>query len=370
MARTAGEIIALAGQIAKTPGYTRQAATLLNGILGDFCETYDLAVARGLFQFNFNPGLTTDYGSGPYPLPLDYLRTSGSSGSEGTQHSVWWTLLGVPYPMIPCDLAEFDMQVQQAGLQSYPWLWATDMAQRVIMLSTVGDLTPSTVVPAWIWGQAIWGQSEWGAGSETPGLLTNLLSTDGIVVGMYVSGPGIPQLARVVSVTPAGSLPSAAGGFLPAAGGGSLPSAAGGSPIIGIMPGPTLAITGQPLLFGYPGEAYVYPPPSGAYPVTCRYQRDMPDLPWTADLTLTPAASGQVPWFPNFEILKLKLAADLMELADDSRAQSYRAEAIGMFSAYLKMKDDDTNRAKTIQFDRRTFGPNFRNLRNTKVEGW
>src|SRR5215469_1199255 len=147
MARSVGEVISLAQQIAKcgssaANGYAIQATSELTGILGDLCEDYDFAAARGIFQFNFNPFLTTNFGSGPTALPLDYLRTSGSSGSTGAQRSTWWTLQGVPYPMIPCDLAEFDMQVQQAGLQSYPWLWATDMSQRVIALSTTGNLVP------------------------------------------------------------------------------------------------------------------------------------------------------------------------------------------------------------------------------------
>ncbi len=36
---------------------------------------------------------------------------------------------GVPYPMISCDMAEFDMMVQTAGFQSYPAIFATDMSQ-------------------------------------------------------------------------------------------------------------------------------------------------------------------------------------------------------------------------------------------------
>lgn len=347
MARTAGEIVSLATSIAKCPGYQSQAASLLNGILGDLCETYDFAVARGLFQFNFNPELTTNFGSGPNILPLDYLRTSGSSGSQGAQRSVWWTLLGVPYPMIPCDLAEFDMQVEQAGLQSYPWLWATDMAVRTIVLSTSGTLVPGN-----------------------PGTISNLLSVDGIVVGMYVSGPGLLPLTQVtaisgtsVTIVPgpiAGSeafLPSEGGGFLPSEGGGFLPSEGG----------PTVVSS---LIFGYPGVGYAYPPPSGAYPVTCRYQRDMPDLSVDVNGFLTATAAGQVPWFPNFEYLKTRLAADLMGLTDDSRQPAYDAEAIAILDRYLKMKDDDTNRAKTVNLDRRVFGPAFRSLRNTKVLGW
>src|SRR5215472_10079790 len=124
---SAVQIVQLACEAAHSPGKTQQATEFFNAILEDLGETYDFASARGLYSFNFNPGLTSNFGSGPYPLPIDYLRTSGSSGSTGVQKSVWWTLQGVPYPLVPIDLSEFDMQVMQAGIQSYPYLFATDM---------------------------------------------------------------------------------------------------------------------------------------------------------------------------------------------------------------------------------------------------
>lgn len=123
MALTCQQIVTLATQIAKCPGYTSQAGQLLNMILGDLCDTYDFAAARKTYYFNFNPSLVAAvgnsiYGSGPYPLPADYLRAI-----EG---EVFWTLQGVVYNMIPVDLAEFDHMVQQAGIQSYPYIFATD----------------------------------------------------------------------------------------------------------------------------------------------------------------------------------------------------------------------------------------------------
>src|SRR5579859_3705003 len=129
---TAAQLIADCCQIAKAKAYTTQALDLLNSILGDICETYDLALARGVFQFNFNPALATMYGSGPYPMPLDYLRTSGSSGSSGVSKSTWYLYptpafpSGQPIYMVPIDLAEFDLYPQFPN-QSTPELWATDM---------------------------------------------------------------------------------------------------------------------------------------------------------------------------------------------------------------------------------------------------
>lgn len=243
MALTTAQLIARACSKAKVPGYTAQGLQELNVVLGDLCQTYDLALARGLFTGTFPTTQTTVNGviifGGPITLPADYLRTSGSTGGEGAQKSVWWDLLGVQYPMVPCDLAEFDMQVQQAGIQSYPWLWATDM-----------------------------------------------------------------------SVSPA--------------------------------------------------QAWIYPPASGAYPFFCRYQKQMPDI---IDTTT-------VPWFPNQQYLIDKVASRLMQDSDDSRALSLGQSADMTLSGYLRSRDDNLNRPRTVQLDRRNFGSNFAKLANTKTTGW
>lgn len=129
MALTAAQIVSLACMDAAVPGYTVQAGLLLNVIQQELCQTYDLDAAKGTVVFNFQPGLisTNIYpnaqpGSGPYPLPSDYLR------AVDEKDAVWY-LNGVPYPMIPCDLSEFDNFVMTAGFQSYPYIFATDMSQ-------------------------------------------------------------------------------------------------------------------------------------------------------------------------------------------------------------------------------------------------
>ncbi len=128
MALTAAQIVALSCQDAKVPGFTQQAGLFLNMLLGDLCRTYDFELAAKTFYFNFNPGQValmgnSIYGSGPYPLPADFLRMKD-------EKAAFWTLpgTGVVYPLIPCDLSEFDMMVQQAGTQSYPYIIATDMS--------------------------------------------------------------------------------------------------------------------------------------------------------------------------------------------------------------------------------------------------
>lgn len=245
MALTAAQIISLACQDAKVPNFTAQALQFLNMELGDLCRTYDFELAAKTFYFNFQPGLIAQmgnsiYGSGPYPLPADFLRVKDDK-------SVFWTLQGVVYPLIPIDLSEFDMAVQQAGTQSYPWWFATDMS--------IGDESQQ--------------------GLTTP-------------------------------------------------------------------------------------SAYVYAPPSGAYPCTVRYYAQL------ADITDT----STVPWFPHQGYLRRKVAAMLMGIADDTREMAWIDQADKMLREYLILKDNKTDRAQTIKFDRRRFGSNYSKLPNTKTIGW
>ena len=129
MPLTSAQIITLCLQESKAPGYTSQAGQFLNSILSDLCQTYDFALARGTFTFNFGTSQLTSAefpnigpGCGPYALPSDFLRFPNADEAI-------WFLDGVPYPMIPIDISEYDWQVQQVGNQAYPFLFATDMSQ-------------------------------------------------------------------------------------------------------------------------------------------------------------------------------------------------------------------------------------------------
>ena len=125
----AQQIVALACQAAKAPGYTNQAGQFLNAMLSDLAQQYDLEVARKLGTVNLVTGpaptnglaiggAATNQGSGPYALPSDYLRMASNE--------VFYFVYGVPYVMVNCDLAEFDAMVQQAGISNYPENFATD----------------------------------------------------------------------------------------------------------------------------------------------------------------------------------------------------------------------------------------------------
>src|SRR5215472_14926229 len=83
-----------------------------------------------------------------------------------------------------------------------------------------------------------------------------------------------------------------------------------------------------------PMGLYVWPPASGNYPATVRYNPIMPDI---TDTT-------QVPWFPNSAYLYTRVAGELFKLADDERWQAYLSDERGsggageMLRKYLTMK--------------------------------
>lgn len=315
---TAATLIARANQNARTDAFSAQALDYLNIILSDLCETYDLALARGTFNFNFNPALTSNFGSGPYNMPLDYLRTSGSSGSEGVNKSAWylWPAPGfpsaIPVYMTPIDLAEFDLypKLPQATL---PERWATDMGgpltQRIVLATTVSL----------------------GSGSVT-GTAT---SATNLAIGQSVAGEGIQPgttLTNVVGTMLTFSLPA------------------------------TATINQASCFFGIAPVGYAYPPPLGSYPVTIRYQRKMPPITDTS----------RIPWFPNEGYLIKKLSAMMMMQADDSRRAEFDVSADNDLRKYLDLSDDKTNRAQKVMLDLRAFGGGtpYDRARMTKNAGW
>jgi len=111
----AQQLVSLATQAAGVPGFTSQAGQLLNAILSDLCQDYDLDVAKKTTTIALGAS------SGPYALPSDYLRA--------LRDDVFYTFDGVPYPLTNVDLAEYDGYPQQAGFNAYPTTYATDMSQ-------------------------------------------------------------------------------------------------------------------------------------------------------------------------------------------------------------------------------------------------
>lgn len=114
-------------------------------------------------------------------------------------------------------------------------------------------------------------------------------------------------------------------------------------------------------------QMYVWPPPAGGYPVTARYQRQMPDI-------INPSTSSRVPWFPDQNWLITRVAGELMRLTNDQRADVYLGDgptgAQGILNRYLKLANDDEDRAKRVTLDRRLFSQDYFRLKNTKQIGW
>src|SRR2546425_935766 len=116
----AQQIVSLALQDADVPGFTSQAGQLLNSILQELCQTYDFDLTKKTYSFNFNPAQLNGNLQAFQNLPTDYLR--------GIRNECFYIISGVPYPMIPLDLEEIDMMVEQAGLSNFPTFFATDMS--------------------------------------------------------------------------------------------------------------------------------------------------------------------------------------------------------------------------------------------------
>jgi hypothetical protein len=274
-------------------------------------------------QQPFWPG--NQFGSGPYLLPVDYLRLSGSSGSSGAQKSFIWWLQGVPYPVIPMDLAEFDLQVQQAGLQSFVWLSATDMSTPIddrILLTTTGDVSQGST------------------------LVQNLAATTRLIGGnvLGVAGQGIVPGTMLRGV------------------GGTPPQAEA------VISQPANAtIKGASLIFGYCPVVFIYPPPQSPLQAMIRYQKRMPDV---FDLT-------RYPWFHHDSYMLQKLTGWLCSLNDDDRAQQLLGgpDVVGSpdqkLRLWLAAKDDEPSHPKTVGLDRRVFGRGWAgSTKVTKQVGW
>lgn len=248
MALTAAQIIDLATQMAKCPGFTNQALAFLNIVLRELALDYDFNVIRKTYNFTFSTSAAGNGyapGSGPNPMPSDFIRLHRRGSFYNANDQVPRTLIGVTQE-------EFDTFVQQPGLQSYPYLAYVDVTQ---------------------------------IAGQQPGL-------------------------------------------------------------------------------------YVWPPASGSYPATIRYNSLRPDITNTTD----------VPWFPNSNYLTTRVAGELMKIANDDRWQAFIGDAdpdkdqpgsaASSLRAYLKMKDDPETAPKTVELDRRLFKPNIANVRNTKQIGW
>jgi hypothetical protein len=127
MPLTSQQIVTQACAIARANGFLALAGQQMNNILQELCLTYDLVINRKTATITLSTGSglgIVGQGSGPYLLPLDYLRLDGNE--------IVYRVYGVPYKMIRISLEEFDSLVQQAGISNYPEQYATDLSQDAI----------------------------------------------------------------------------------------------------------------------------------------------------------------------------------------------------------------------------------------------
>lgn len=109
---TSAQIIDLACQIAKAPGYKSQAALFMNSRLLQIALQQDLDIVKRFYTFN------TSIGQELYPLPANYLRA----------RQVFYYNNGVAYDLDQRSIEEYNRLFQGPGLDDYPYLFATDIS--------------------------------------------------------------------------------------------------------------------------------------------------------------------------------------------------------------------------------------------------
>jgi hypothetical protein len=117
---TAAQIVQQACQNAQAPGWTTQASNFLNLILQDLYQNYDTTASQKDFYFTL-PTTVDSRGRCIMSFPADYLRAK-------PMDCFYW-IQGVPYQLIPQDLAEMDMMVVTAGLSNFPVTFAVDTSK-------------------------------------------------------------------------------------------------------------------------------------------------------------------------------------------------------------------------------------------------
>jgi hypothetical protein len=119
MSLTAQQIVSLACQIARCPGYSSQAGQFLNLILNDLDENYDFDLIRATITLNIGPGLNTTSNNG-YLLPSNYLRA----------REVFYNVNGTIFYMNQIPLEDYDQLFLGPGINNYPEQYATDMSNQ------------------------------------------------------------------------------------------------------------------------------------------------------------------------------------------------------------------------------------------------
>ncbi len=120
MALTSAQMISLACQKAKVPGMTAQAGQILNSILLELAQDYDIPACLFTTTIVVNSNSTPNNGVGPYNLPANYLRMAVDE--------LTYSIDQIPYLMTQITLAQMDIQINVAGAANFPDRFASDVS--------------------------------------------------------------------------------------------------------------------------------------------------------------------------------------------------------------------------------------------------
>lgn len=112
---TSAQIVSLACQIAKCPGFTQQGGQQLNLVLNDLVLHRDLKMNRKQGSIAIQIG-----SNGPFALPTDYLRT----------YDLFYTVNNFPYFLFPLSQEQYDALFKDPSIANYPYAYATDLTNQ------------------------------------------------------------------------------------------------------------------------------------------------------------------------------------------------------------------------------------------------
>lgn len=120
---TAAQIVTVACQIAKAPGFTQQGGQQLNLALNDLVLHRDLKMNRIPATIAVQAG-----SNGPFTLESDYLRT----------YDLFYTVNNFPYFLFPLSQEEYDQLFKDPSIANYPYAYTTDLTNQATQ--TAGKL--------------------------------------------------------------------------------------------------------------------------------------------------------------------------------------------------------------------------------------
>lgn len=113
---TAAQIVTLACQIAKCPGYTQIAGARLNEVLVDLALEQDLDIVRRTMTINVNPGVQS------YQLPAAFLRA----------RECFYNIEGAVFIVTEYSLSDFDALFTGPNNSAYPEIFTVDQSTNIL----------------------------------------------------------------------------------------------------------------------------------------------------------------------------------------------------------------------------------------------